>query len=184
MSTKDNFKKTLRFSDETDRKLTQLSQKFGRSKFAIFNLMVDYFYRTNKDPGDMSDELLKKTLVKNHDIYTGFIRMQEKVLLVPLHQNVEKMIRNQEQIVKFFNEQVLKANKEISKTQNEVLLRIDNMDRFLKAVAGERNLKQNLKHQFSGILEYYIKSRETIGAFNSKGKEELVQEVKNQLAEI
>lgn len=59
--------KTIRFSLSTDTKLTKLSTKLGRDKLEVFNQMVDYFYRTGKDPKDFNDELLKKALAKNHD---------------------------------------------------------------------------------------------------------------------
>jgi len=39
--------------------------------------MVNYFHRTKKDPSDINDEILKNTLVKNHDTYIRFIRAQE-----------------------------------------------------------------------------------------------------------
>jgi len=69
MSTKDNYSKTLRFSAETDEKLGKLAQRFTLSKFQFFNKMVEYFHRTKKDPADINDEVLKNTLVKNHDTY-------------------------------------------------------------------------------------------------------------------
>jgi C-terminal processing protease CtpA/Prc len=96
--------KTIRFSKTTDQKLEKLSQKFGRNKLLLFNQMVDYFHKTSKDPSDISDELLKKMLAKSHDTYTSFIKAQEKILLIPMRQDVSRMISNQEQIVKYFND--------------------------------------------------------------------------------
>ena len=73
MSNNDGHTKTLRFSDALDEKFGKVAQKLRRSKLQLFGLMVDYFHKTGKDPADISDEVLKTTLVKNHDTYTGSI---------------------------------------------------------------------------------------------------------------
>jgi len=113
MSTKDNYSKTLRFSVETDEKLSRLAEKFGLSKFQFFNKMVEYFHRTKKDPSDINDEVLKNTLIKNHDTYIRFIRAQEERILIPIKTEVDRMIASQIKIIDSFNSQVLKANRDI-----------------------------------------------------------------------
>ena len=113
MATKDNYSKTLRFSTETDEKLGEIAARLGQSKFQSFNQMVDYFYRTKKDPTDINDELLKKALAKNHDTYIRFIRAQEEKILIPVKVELDRMVASQIKIIDSFNSQVLKANKEI-----------------------------------------------------------------------
>jgi len=184
MSTRDNYNKTLRFSVETDEKLGKLAQKFGYSKFQFFNRMVDYFYRTRKDPADFNDTVLKNTLAKNHDTYTSFIKAQEKVLLIPMNGNIDKMIRNQEQIVKFFNEQVLHANKTLIKNQQVQMEKFNETDNVLKSIQQQLHAKKILKDKFLYILDTYIRNRENIGAFKSKDKEDLVAQARKQVLDL
>lgn len=96
--------KTIRFSMSTDTKLSKLSLKLGRDKLEVFNQMVDYFYRTGKDPKDFNDELLKKALAKNHDAYISFTRVQEKDLLIPMHEDMRTLCDQQNMIITFFKD--------------------------------------------------------------------------------
>jgi len=52
--------KTIRFPVSADEKLQKLADKTGLTKLAFFIAMVDYFYKSKKDPRDLNDELLKK----------------------------------------------------------------------------------------------------------------------------
>ncbi len=65
--------KSVRFSRDTDRKFSQIAEKLGRSKQDVFAQMVDYFYKSKKDPSDLSDEVLKKELSK------GISRIQNDI---------------------------------------------------------------------------------------------------------
>src|SRR3954470_2434720 len=134
MSTKDNYNKTLRFSTETNEKLGKLAEKFGLSKFQFFNKMVEYFHRTRKDPSDINDELLKNTLVKNHDTYIRFIRAQEEKVLIPIKFEVDRMIQSQIKILDFFNNHVLKANKDLLNNQQTQTEKSFETDKLLKTI--------------------------------------------------
>lgn len=184
MTTRDNYTKSLRFSVETDIKLGNLAIKYGYSKFQFFNQMVEYFHKTRKDPADVTDELLKRTLSRNHDAYTSFIKTQEKILLIPIHQSVERMIRNQEQIVKYFNEQVLGANKELLKYQQNQTAKIKQTDDVLKLVYESLQTRKKLKAHFITIFEDYVKNREQMGAFKTREKEELINQIRKQIGDL
>jgi len=58
----DENKKSVRFPEAVDERLTLLARKLGRTKRELFMQMVDYFYKSKKDPADLNDEVLKKEL--------------------------------------------------------------------------------------------------------------------------
>lgn len=184
MATKDNYTKSLRFSVETDTKLGRLALKYGYSKFQFFNQMVEYFHHTKKDPADIHDELLKRTLSRNHDAYTSFIKTQEKVLLIPMHQSVERMIRNQEQIVKQFNGQVLSANKELLKQLQDQSQKFKDTESMIKLIYEQLQSRKRLKEQFLQLFDGYVKSRENLGAFKTREREELTEQIRKQIQEL
>ncbi|WP_295801034.1 BfmA/BtgA family mobilization protein [Mucilaginibacter sp.] len=185
MSTKDNYSKTLRFSTETDEKLSKLSQKFSLSKFQFFNKMVEYFHRTKKDPSDINDEVLKNTLVKNHDTYIRFIRAQEEKILIPVKTEVDRMVQSQIKILDCFNGQVLKANRDLLNNQQAQVEKSEEMQQLMKTIAEKLETKESLKLKFQYILNQYAKARENFGFTTSvKEKEELVQEARQMVAKL
>jgi len=174
----------IKYTKVTDDKLQKISLALGRSKRAVFAQMVDYFYRNKKDPTDLNDELLKISLAKGHKSYMAFIRAQEDLLLVPIKQGVDKMITNQRDIVKFFNEQVHGANKNLIKNQ-EVLIKVaqDN-DKAIKLIAQKMESRENLKLKMLQILNSYIKAREELGTFKTREKEELAELTRKQIENL
>jgi hypothetical protein len=178
MSTKDNYSKTLRFSTETDEKLGKLSQKFGLSKFQFFNRMVEYFYRTKKDPADINDEMLKTTLIKNHDTYIRFIRAQEEKMLIPIKTEVDRMVQSQIKIIDSFNNQVLKANRDILAGQGQ---QATETDRLLKIINEKLDNKESLKLKFLYILNYYGKASLNAAP---KDREALFQEARQHISKL
>ena len=76
--------KSVRFSTDTDLKFSKLAEKLGRSKQELFGQMVDYFYKSKKDPADLNDELLKKELGQGINRIISFIKTQEKEALSPM----------------------------------------------------------------------------------------------------
>lgn len=174
----------IKYTKVTGDKLQKISIALGRSKRLVFAQMVDYFYRNKKDPTDLNDELLKIALAKGHKSYMAFIRAQEDLLLVPINQGVEKMINNQRDIVKFFNEQVLGANRTMLNNQ-EVLLKFarDN-DKLFSLIVQKMECKESLKLKMLQILNGYIKSREDLGAFKAREKEELAESAREQVENL
>lgn len=159
--------KSIRFPLGTHDKLVKLCEKLGKNQVELFVAMVDYFYCTKKDPADINDELLKNTLAKNHQTYIRFIRSQEDNLLIPVKESVDKMIVNQREIVRYFNEQVLNANK----TQTAQL----------EAISQALDSKEKLKIKFLYILNYYSK---TVITILPKDREALLQETRQQVNKL
>ncbi|MGE8424318.1 MAG: hypothetical protein ACN6PI_15890, partial [Sphingobacterium siyangense] len=62
MARQDENKRSVRFPVEVDDRLALLSRKLGRTKRLLVMQMVDYFYKSKKDPADLNDEILKKEL--------------------------------------------------------------------------------------------------------------------------
>lgn len=183
------FTKTVRYTEGTNDKFTKLADKLGRDKRIVFQQMVDYFYKSKKDPLDLNDELLKNTLLKQHKDYIGFIKTQEQDLLVPIKREVGRMIDSQKQVLDNFNNQVTNANKKIIHNQEQMLNhqltqagRFKATDEMIQMVHGRLSTKDHLKKQFTLILEGYIKGREGIKMMSSsKDKEELMEHAREQI---
>ncbi len=76
--------KSVRFTEETDKKFEHIAEKLGRNKQEVFAQMVDYFYKSKKDPSDLNDELLKKEISAGISRLISFIKTQEKDTLSPM----------------------------------------------------------------------------------------------------
>lgn len=137
--------------------------------------MIDYFYQSKKDPNDLNDEELKNIILKNHKTYISFIKAQENLLLMPMKEAMDKMINNQRDIVKYFNEQVLNANKLILKNQQEQIAKFEETNKTLIRLIDD---KEKLKVAFLQILNTYIKNREELGSFKTREKEDLIANVR------
>ena len=158
--------KSIRFSSKVDDKLIFLSRKYGRSKKELFAQMVDYFYRTKKDPIDINDEMLKKEITSGISKIISFYKQQENDLLIPqfetvnnLEVTINTLIENQEQTQDKLS-QILGENQSIS----------INLNRFQKKVQD----KIELKSKFRNILDTYISSRDSLGwNASAKSKDEI-----------
>lgn len=166
--------KSIRFPVGTHEKMVKLCEKLGRNQVEVFIAMVDYFYRTKKDPADINDELLKNALAKNHNTYIRFIRSQEDNLLIPVKESVDKMIINQREIVRYFNEQVLNANKALLQQQEAQATQ-------LEAIGHQLDNKEKLKIKFLYILNNYTKAATNA---SSKERETLLQETRQQVSKL
>jgi len=176
--------KSIRFSNEINEKLMGLAGKLGLTKRDLLIQMVEYFYRTKKDPADINDELLKNTLTKSHKTYMSFIKAQEDLLLIPMKQIMDKMIANQKDIVKYFNEQVLGANKSILKNQADFQQSHKETEKLMKLISAGLEQKERLKSTFLYILISYNNSREELGSFKGREKEELLEQTKRQIENL
>ncbi|NQX38414.1 hypothetical protein SAMN05421820_101434 [Pedobacter steynii] len=176
--------KTVKFSQKTDERFVKISHALGRSRRELFSQMVDYFYKNKKDPTDLNDDALKSTLVRSHKTYVGFIKNQEDLLLIPMKEAMDKMITNQKDIVRFFNEQVIGANKSILKHQLEQVDKFAATDQLMKVLKEQMETKAKLKVKMLQILNGYIKAREELGSFKAKEKEELADRVRNQVESL
>jgi hypothetical protein len=177
--------KTLRFSISVDEKLQKVALKSGLTKLDFFIAMVDYFYKSKKDPRDLNDELLKKEINKKTDNIIGFIKTQEEELLRPIKKDGERMIGAQGKIIDFFNENIIKHNDVQKAAFQTQLNNIGRIVEFLKKLDTMQYDKNTLKTKFSEILEYYIKSREQISGFSKQAdKDELTSHVRQQVKNL
>jgi hypothetical protein len=128
--------------------------------------------------------MLEMSSLKKHCPEISFIKSQEKVLLIPMRTEMERMIKNQEQIVSFFNEQVLKANKSLLEHQQVQTKDINESAKIIKVLYEDREIKRTLQQKFLTILDAYIKNRENLGSFKTREKEELAELARRQVAEM
>jgi len=185
MSDESNYKKTIKYSDATDSKLQKLANQAGCTKREFFIRMVEYFYKTKKDPGDIGDELLKTTLVKNHDTYIRFIRAQEEKILIPMKLETERMIQSQLRILDCFNTQILKANTDLQQNQQVQIGKFAETDKLLQVISEKLDTKEILKTKFLHILNHYIKVRDTFGFTTPvKEKDDLTQAARQQITKL
>ena len=174
--------KSVRYPQLTDQKFEKIALKLGRTKRQVFIQMVDYFYKSKKDPMDLNDELLKNTLMKNHQQYIGFIKTQENMLLVPMKTLMDKMGESQRQIIERFNTEVLTHNVDVLNNQHALASMFGEIGLLMDAILQSQKNKEVLKAQFISILDVYIKSREAFTMMTSgREKEELIAVTKEQV---
>jgi hypothetical protein len=174
--------KSVRYPEVTDQKFEKIALKLGRTKRKVFIQMVDYFYKSKKDPMDLNDELLKNTLMKNHQQYIGFIKTQENMLLVPMKILMDKIGESQRQIIESFNTEVLTQNVDVIDNQHALAKMFGEIARLKESILQSQKSKEMLKAQFISILEAYIKSREAFTLMTpGREKEELIAITKDQV---
>jgi hypothetical protein len=180
--------RTIKYNAQTAIKMEKIALKLGRANRVLFAQMVDYFFRSKKDPLDFNDELLKNTLFRQHKDYIGFIKTQENDLLIPMKREVDRMTTNQRDVVNFLNE-LDKRNKKLISGQDELSLSGKDYGRklletaeILKGISLKLSTREHLKKQFHYILGAYIKSRDAFGIMTpTKEKEELFRITKSQI---
>ena len=174
--------KSIRFSIAVDEKFQKLAGKLGRSKMLLLEQMVDYFYRTKKDPMDLNDEMLKNSILKNAQNQIAFLKTQEKIFLFPLNEKIGEVLEQQGEILEVLDEQVLQANQLQGEEHKKQLQHLSDIYHLLKTMNNRMDVKAHLKHKFLYILDNYINMREKISGFLSgKEKEELISETKRQV---
>jgi hypothetical protein len=174
--------KSVRYPEVTDQKFEKIALKLGRTKRQVFIQMVDYFYKSKKDPMDLNDELLKNALMKNHQQYVGFIKTQENMLLVPMKTLMDKIGESQRQIIERFNTEVLTHNVDVLNNQHALAAMFGEIGRLMETILQSQKSKEILKAQFISILDAYIKLREAFTMMTpGREKEELVNSIKEQI---
>lgn len=184
-----NFTKTVRFTEDTNTKFSKLALKLGRDKRIVFEQMVDYFYKSKKDPSDLNDELLKSTLLKNHNNYISFIKTQENDLLIPIKREVGRMFTALGKVIDFFNNDVLRQNEVqikviqvIADNQDAQVKKFAQTDQLMRQILTTLDTKEQLKAKFLYVLDNYIKVRESFGITTPAiKKQELVETTKAQI---
>ena len=146
--------------------------------------MVDYFYRSKKDPSDFGDELLKKELSSGISRILSFIRQQEKDFLLPLFTDsgvLKTASLRQKEVLEGIGKHLLTESE-----QTAILTkRSEQIINGLKYLISKQKEKEILKDQFSQLLDYYINQREEMGwTTSSVKKEELIAHVKQSLKNL
>ena len=175
--------RSVRYPILVDQKFEKIALKLGRTKRQVFIQMVDYFYKSKKDPIDLNDELLKNTLMKNHQQYIGFIKSQENMLLIPMKTEMDRVSVSQGQIIERFNTEVLRHNVDVLNNQNIQDQKLNAIGIIMETMQKGLKSKEALKSQFLFILDSYIKSRDAFGMMTSgRDKEELIALTKAQIS--
>jgi hypothetical protein len=168
--------KTIRFPVKTDEKIKKIALKLGRTKVNTFIQMLDYFYASKKDPKDISDELLKNTLLRNHKDYIGFIKTQESELLIPIKRDADRMIKGLQVLVNYFKEDILVQNNRNLAYQEQQKKEVEENKRLMVKINQDLSTKENLKSQFIYIFNNYFTARDAFGMMTSaKDKNDLFQ---------
>lgn len=188
----DKATKSVRFNPDTDLKFSKLSEKLGRSKQELFGQMVDYFYKSKKDPGDLNDELLKKELGQGINRIISFIKTQEKEALTPMMADQREVQRSLTfltgQFDSFFNvdkenyihgfyldsqnerekenADLLKKQQDLEKQQKLMVQELQKLlvetQTYQSGVKAHREGKNALKAKFRAILDSYIQQRDAL----------------------
>lgn len=179
---KDDNVKTIRFPIGTDDKLQKLADKSGLTKLAFFIHMVDYFYKSKKDPRDLNDEMLKNAINKKTDTIISFIKTQEQDLLIPLKKNTDRVLTIQGSLVDNFNKHFIKFDDEQRAVYQTQTNQIAKIVEYLQVIDRLQYDKASLKEKFSFILETYIKVREQMGMMTKQvEKDTLIEQARKQL---
>ncbi len=175
---------SIRYPKETDDKFEKLVKSFRRSKKELLCQMVDYFYRSKKDPSDPGDELLKRELSSGISRILSFIRQQEKDFLLPLFTDIgvlKTVSVRQKDVLEGIGKHLLVERAQTS----AVARRSEQILNGLKHLVAKQQEKERLKQQFSLLLDHYINQREEMG-WTTSGvkKEELIAHVKQSLKNL
>lgn len=174
--------RTVKYSAGDDVKFEKIALKLGRSKRKVFSEMLDYFYRSKKDPLDLSDDLLKNTIIKGQKEYIGFIKTQESELLIPIKRDSARMVEAMKKIIDSFNDQVLKHNDQMLANQSIQAKSLSTLNGVVSHIEINVVTKERLKKNFMIILNSFIKQREGMGMMTSaKEKEDLADQTRRQI---
>lgn len=176
--------KSVRFPKEVDERLSFLARKLGRTKRDVVMQMVDYFYKSKKDPSDLNDEVLKKELSSGVSRILSFIRKQENDLLVPIYNIVDELLATTKQygaFTKAVGESQLRSEKSHGDTQ----VYVKQVGAVLKKVLADIPDRQRLKTDCRRILDHYIEQRENLGwPVSAAKKDELARQVRQALDKL
>ena len=150
---------SIRYPAAVDVKLEKLAQLFGRSKKELFGKMVDYFYRSKKDPEDWGDEALKKELSSGISRILSFIRQQEKDFLLPVFTDAGTLKTSAIRHTEFLEAIARLLLKETEKTK-AMMERNEKVLSGIKFLVSRQADIETLKQRFSELLEFYIIQRE------------------------
>uniref|UniRef100_F4CEJ2 Uncharacterized protein n=1 Tax=Sphingobacterium sp. (strain 21) TaxID=743722 RepID=F4CEJ2_SPHS2 len=171
MVRQDENTRSVRFSGQVDERLNKLALKLGRTKRMLVIQMIDYFYRSKKDPADLNDEILKKELSAGVSRILSFIRQQESDLLAPAYAETVKVMKilvyQQASI-----SEIRDLQKETDQKHSEYLQWLKGIATVLNKMHEAQEDRKALKKKSRDILEYYIVQRESLGWTASQNKKD------------
>jgi hypothetical protein len=149
--------------------------------------MVDYFYKSKKDPVDLNDELLKKELGQGINRIIAFIKTQEKEALSPMLADLAQLQRtlnrlnaqheqffqtdNDREVSGFFiqtQRRLLKEHQTTQQQQQEMAQTLQNLLSEARSHQNEVRLqletKKGLKAKFMAVLDHYVLQRDAMNA--------------------
>jgi len=187
------YNKSVRFTEATDEKFGKVAEKLGRSKQDLLAEMVDYFYKSKKDPSDLNDEALKKELSQGINRIISFIKVQEKDTLAPMlaeqkiqQQQINKLGDEFKEFFELLPEDKMRGKfvnlaKELLRASNsskEILLDVHKNQQAVYTLLKGKELLQN---HYAKILENYIQVREGLNSY-TQGKliKDLQEETRRQ----
>ena len=191
------YNKSVRFTEDTDEKFGKIAEKLGRSKQDLLAEMVDYFYKSKKDPADLSDEILKKELGQGINRIISFIKVQEKDILSPMlaeqkiqQQQIHVFGRQFEEFFQLLPEGKMKGKfvslaAEMLKASNGSKEVLSAVQKNQQAVYDLLKGKEKYQDHCMRILENYIQVREGFG-FTTSAKviKDFQDETRRQLRQI
>ncbi|WCT11018.1 BfmA/BtgA family mobilization protein [Mucilaginibacter jinjuensis] len=184
-ATKDENVKTIRFPVKTDEKLQILANKSGLTKLDFFIHMVDYFYKSKKDPRDLNDELLKNAINKKTDNIVAFIKTQEQDLLIPMKKDSEKIVTVQGKIVDAFNQSVIRFNDEQRVINQSQAANMTKIAEYMRRIDLMQYDKAELKRKFMETLEFYNRRRDQMSMMTKQSeKDELIAHVRAEVSKL
>lgn len=173
--------KSIRFPQKSDDKLSALVLKFGRSKKMFLVQMIDYFYRSKKDPADNGDELLKRELSYGINRILSFIKQQEKDLLIPtMNLNTENF-----RLLNIFQEKLHNHNEFLAgqkQQTNTILLEVNQLS---KSISKNKIEKTLLISNIILLFDRFLVERDAIGwSLNSAKKDELYKKLLSDIQKL
>lgn len=175
---------SIRYPKHTDDKMQKLSESLRRSKKELFCQMVDYFYKSKKDPADPDDAILKRELSSGISRIVSFIRQQEKDFLLPMLSqtaDAKAVSIRQLDILEGIGRHLLAESEKnglIANSSQQLVTGI-------KYLISKQKEKEIIKAQFGQLLDYYVAQREEMGWSKAAAKkEELMARVKESLKNL
>ncbi|MFZ4263845.1 BfmA/BtgA family mobilization protein [Sphingobacterium sp. HJSM2_6] len=173
--------KSIRFPQKSDDKLNGLVMKFGRSKKLFLVQMIDYFYRSKKDPADSGDEILKRELSYGINRILSFVKQQEKDLLIPsMNLNTENF-----RLLNVFQEKLHNQNEFLAgqkQQTNTILLEVNQLS---KSISKNKTDKAIVISNIIMLLDHFLKERDAIGwSLNSAKKDELYKKLLSDIQKL
>lgn len=166
--------RTVKYSVQDDEKFGKIAFKLGRSKRLLFSQMLDYFYRSKKDPMDVNDELLKRELSNGINRVLSFVKRQESDFLLPILNDAASSVIIAKEHTSHLD-RIMDYLQDNQTSSSGLSKRILLLEQAISSTHQYLEEKAVLKLRFKKLLEYYISQREGLGWPVSAAKKEELQ---------